>query len=178
MLEKSQENKPTHTESLVFYKSIYAEFPALLLFVVLTCLGIYLTLKYPGSVQIINIAQIGDKLLRIGIPGFGLLPFLSFTYLIHITYDNKYIIGPTYVRSISGILSLHKKDLRIEFKDIRSINIERNLYERIVNVGDLQIRSVTGTEESKVVFFGINDPSFYRDLLIGRIHELTGERPE
>ena len=66
---------------------------------------------------------------------------------------------------------MRKQDMRIAFQDVRGVEVDRSLYQRIVNVGDMHIGSAmqAGVE---VQFLGVRNPSRYRDIILSRRKEL------
>ena len=158
-------------ETLLFYRSVLAELPLIFVTIGLGVLALVLTLRYAESVQVLELLQLGDSSLSIGIPLFGIVPILSAALVIHRLYDRRYVIASDYVRSVSGLLSMRKQDMRIAFQDVRGVEVDRSLYQRIVNVGDMPSGSAmqAGVE---VQFLGVRNPSRYRDIILSRRKEL------
>ena len=152
--------------AVTFTRHFLSKGPTLLLFIILVIVAFYLSARYPWSIQPIAISEQSDFVFHL--PLFALPPVLLLFYILHILRDRRYIIGADYVRSIQGLLSLRKKDVRIELQNIRGIEIDRSLYERILNLGTLHITS-TMSSEHDVMLVGVLNPSNYRDLILERM---------
>ncbi|MCB9030143.1 MAG: PH domain-containing protein [Deltaproteobacteria bacterium] len=161
--------KPTPKFKTVnVYRSPLAELPGIVIFFGLFISMFYFNREYPDTIQHIPL-QLGDMLyFDISLPLFGILPILSFAYVAHRLLDDKYVIDQDSLREISGLLSFNKKDMRIQFENIRGIEIDRNLYERLVNVGDLKVGSAMH-EGIEAHLAGIRNPSKYRDIILERM---------
>lgn len=148
----------------VFYRSVLSEGPMILLFLILAWAAWYLTLIFPSTLRF---ERLFDSLV-LPIPLFALAPVVVFFFVLHRLGDNRYEIWNDHVRAISGLLSFKKDDTRIEYENIRGIEISRNLYGRIFNIGDLIIVSsaISGVE---VVIDNVRDPSRYRDMILGAV---------
>ena len=155
-------------DSVVFYRHFLSALPAIILFVVTAILSLYFSVTYPASVQWISLFRIGGFQVNIAIPLFALVPFALGALIIHQLYDCRYEIGDGYVRCTSGRLGFSKQDLRINMEHIRGIEIDRSLYGRIVNIGDLRIGSAMH-EEVEIVMGGVFDPSHYRNIVTQRM---------
>ena len=156
--------------NIVFRKSYLGELPAIVLFWCLLALSIYLTAYLPWSVQHIPLSE----WFTLHLPLFAIFPLVVLIHILHRVYNSRYTIGDDYVRCIHGLLSLMKQDVRIEYRDILGIEIDRNLIDRMVNVGNLRIgTAMLGTQE--INFIGVRNPSRYRDIVLKRVREHIGE---
>ena len=156
---KRKKSKP-----LYFRKSFLSEIPLILLNILMIPLVVHLSNEHPAS--IISIPIIENY--SIPFPLFALFPILCLIILFKRVYNYRYIIEDTHMRSVHGLLSLHKKDMRIEYRDVLGIDIERNLIERIFNVGDIEIGTAM-LGEAEIVFYGVYNPSKYRAMIIKKV---------
>lgn len=154
-------------EEIVFYKSIWSQGPQGLLFLLFMALAVYLTVEYPESIQYHRFKISEGFSINVRIPLFALAPILVLVFIVHSLCDARYIINRDYVRAIHGLWSFRKRDVRLEYQDLRGVEIERSLYGRIVNVGDLKIWSLMPTEV-ELMLSGVRDPSYYRDIIMSR----------
>ena len=150
---------------IVFYRSPLAILPAVFLFIICVVIGLYFTVKYPGSIQFVSVGELWGVNLTVGIPLFGIVPLVLIVYVFHYLYDCRYTIGVNSVRSVRGILSIEKSDVRVDYDDMRGIELERGLYGRIFNVGTILVGSSMHSGR-EIVMDGVRDPSFYRDLIL------------
>ena len=93
--------------------------------------------------------------------------YILLCLLIHRLYDSKYLIGKDYIRALHGLLSFRKQDIRLEYMDIRGIEINRGLYGRVVNTGIITIGTAM-MEKEEMNITDIYNPSFYRDIILKR----------
>ena len=160
---------PVKFPKIKMRRSLLAELPLLLLTIVSIILAVYFTIKHPGSIQHIELYEFDNWTLSLPIPFYAIIPVLLGVYLFHLMFDCIYVIGHDYVRSITGLISLTKIDNRIELNNLRGVDIHRNLYHRLVNVGTLRISSATH-DNVEVSLYDIYNPSHYRDVILKRRH--------
>ncbi|HPC18618.1 MAG TPA: PH domain-containing protein [Kiritimatiellia bacterium] len=91
--------------------------------------------------------------------GLGLL-FIIYALLDRNT--KQYTITSKRVMAKTGIISRHIGEVGI--KDIRSINVNQGILERIFGVGTVEIASA-GTAGVEVKFVGVSNPVHIRDLI-------------
>ncbi|MCA9200721.1 MAG: PH domain-containing protein [Planctomycetales bacterium] len=150
--------------TLVFYRSPLDLLIEITVLILLVPLMVYLSVRYPSTVESFELFEIGDHPVSFALPLFALVPVTLLGYVVHKLYNRRYLIGPDHVRCVEGLLSLSKKDVRIDFEDLRGIEVDRSLIGRILNVGDVKIGSAM-TAEVEVVFSGVFDPSKYRNMV-------------
>ena len=150
-----------------FRKSFLAEIPLTVLFFVLLIAGIYLQMRFPSLSQTIPLIKLFDHQFKLYLPVFGLPVLLVLVILLQRVYNNRYTVCEDYIREVTGLLSLHKKDARIEFWNIRGVEIDRSIIGRMVNTGDLHIGSAMQSDP-EICFWGVRNPSRVRDLILKR----------
>ena len=156
-----------HLEDIVFYRSIVADIPFILTIAVIFYFAADLTEAIPHSVQRLDIKEATGIEMILQLPLFYFPPGIMLAFLIHRRLDDKYVIGKGFVRAIHGLLSLEKKDIQIQFIDIRGVEIDRGIYGRISNTGTLLIgTAMLGKEEMQLR--KIYNPSYYRDTILAR----------
>lgn len=170
-MEKSgPDSSQIDTREITLRRSPLAELPRISLLLVLIVAGTLLSVIYPVTIQTVVI-PLGSYEFAIVLPLIGLPLLLLAAYIIHRLWDTKYVIGADYVRSIKGLLSLSKEDMRIEYSTVRGIEIVRPLWQRILNVGTLKIGSAMRVEV-EVLIEGIFNPSRYRDIILSRMKHI------
>lgn len=87
--------------------------------------------------------------------------------LLHKLYDERLVIGPDHVQCTTGTLSFTRKDMRIDFVNIRGIEIDCSLYDRIFNLGNVHIGS-SMHEEVEIKFVGLRNPELIRKVIESR----------
>lgn len=171
MTEQLEAVKLAEEESIVLYRSHLGELPAILLLIVSFVAMFFLSMQYPESIQRIPIQINPDLSFNLVIPLFGIIPIVIMGYLTHALCNFRYTIGPDFISETEGLVSSKKVDRRIEFDFIRGVEIERTLFGRIVNVGNLKIGSAMSSE-IEICFQGIRDPSLWRDVVLLKMRKL------
>ncbi|MCB0310570.1 MAG: hypothetical protein KDD42_05015 [Bdellovibrionales bacterium] len=163
-------NHPSLKYPVIFRRSIWSEGPLCLLLGIFIVLSALFSLRFPVTIELIPLDALGLKQIALPIPLLGFIPLLLAIVLAHRLFDAVYIIDREYVRSLHGFLSLRKHDVRLEYQDLRGVEIDRGIYGRIVNTGDLKIWSLMPSEV-ELLLSGVRDPSSYRDLIISNKKE-------
>ena len=166
-MELSEEE--LYFEKIVLAPTVLSEAPRLLLFGILFIGGVVCTVMFPMTVF-----KASDPALPFSL-SFPLCLLPAVFFAVKILYDlcnERYTIGKDYVRTVCGLLSLYKSDIRVKCHDIRGVDIERSIFGRILNTGDILIGSALNAD---MVFRmrGLSNPSLYRDIILERAeHEL------
>lgn len=150
---------------VVFSRSPLAMLPMVILTVLLAMLAAYLTALLPWSVQILHVGE-----GTVALPLFALVPLILGAVAIRDLYDARYVIGADHVRAVSGLISFRKSDVRVEFEHIRGVEVDRSLWGRLVNVGDLRIGTAMAAEV-EINIRDVQNPSVYRDIILARCKE-------
>jgi uncharacterized membrane protein YdbT with pleckstrin-like domain len=169
LLHPKMEQEPLSEEErldevLLLAPSVLSEAPRLLLFAVLLAFGIWFSAAYPFSVLHFEDPQLS---LTLHIPILLIPAVILGVMIAHALMNERYTVGKDYLRIVRGLLSVHKSDLRVKAHDIRGVDIERSLFGRVLNTGDIIIGSALNGE---MVFRlrGIVNPSIYRDVILER----------
>lgn len=161
-------NEGQLTEEIVFGRSPLAMLPMVICAILLALVAAYATARFPWSVQMVSVLGVSMKL-----PLFALVPLILGVLAIRDLYDARYIIGADHVRAIDGIISFRKNDSRVEFEHIRGIEVDRSLWGRLVNVGELRIGTAMAAEV-EIIIRGVQNPSLYRDIILTRCKRCSG----
>ena len=153
---------PDDNRLIVLYRNFLDVGPAVVMLIVLMVAAVVFTIKVPQSVQYVEILGIS-----LPVPFFALLPLATYAYILHRMYNNRYTISTDYVESRTGILSFKSADTRINFDDVRGIEVDRTIYQRIFNLGDILVGSAMGNEV-EVRIEGVSQPD--------RLHQLIEQR--
>jgi uncharacterized membrane protein YdbT with pleckstrin-like domain len=79
--------------------------------------------------------------------------FLLLMFYRHLAW--RYLIDDLNIESYQGVLARRVHSIRIA--DLRSINVNQTVMQRLLGVGDVEFSSAAGGEV-EVVFFGVADP--------------------
>ena len=123
---------PDDNQEIVLYRNFLDVGPAVVMLIVLMVAAVVFTIKVPQSVQYVEIFG-----LSLPVPFFALLPLATYAYILHRMYNNRYTISTDFVESRIGIISFKSADTRINFDDVRGIEVDRTIYQRIFKLLDI-----------------------------------------
>ena len=162
MVDDSVSGREATNDDIVVYRSVLAELPSLFVVVVLVIGALWFSKEFPQSILQASVGR-----YTIHLPLALLAPLIFLGGVLHRLYNCRYVITSRYVRAISGVFSLKKRERFIEYHNIRAIEVDRGLLERILNIGDLHIASAAYSNV-EIQLKGISDPSYYRDIIMAR----------
>jgi len=153
----------------VFRRTPLAFLPEIALFLILLTAALVVPVMYPNTIQEINIG------IRFSLSLSALFPLVFGSFLLHRLYNSRYIVGPESVRATHGVFSFKREDSEIQVADIRGIEVHRNLYGRIFNVGSLEIGTAAHYRK-EILIKHVYDPSFIRDIILNRKNIVVKKR--
>ena len=119
----------------------------------------------PWSVIAGKLFTVGDTIYYLHLPLLVLLPgFILGKILIYI-YDSKYIIDERGVEAQIGLVSLSLRQPRLRYEDIRGVEPNQTILERVLGIGSVLIGSAM-TQDVEIVMEGVANPRAIQ-LLIG-----------
>lgn len=90
----------------------------------------------------------------------ALFGYLLATILYH-RYLWRFTINTDNIESCRGLIGRKVRSIRLQ--DLRNINVNQTLMQRILGVGDVEFSSSAGSDV-EVVFFGVSDPMAIKAL--------------
>jgi hypothetical protein len=150
----------------------------LLAFFALCLVGIVGSRAIPHTVMAGSLFSFGDTSYFLHLPLLCLpAGAMLVRILIHI-YDAKYIIDEHGVEAQIGLVSLNLRQPRLRWEDIRGVEPNQTIWERILGIGTVLVGSAM-TQEVEVVMSGVANPRAIQ-LLIGgerdkRLKELQSQ---
>ena len=150
--------------TIVIPKVWRSEVPRLAMVVVLSIASIILSRIFPWSVVPVPIGFIGSYQVSLRVPLFWFLPIFALSEAAFRIYNVRYIIDSRGIEARIGILSLNQSITRIRFEDIRSIETEQSLLERVLNVGLVEM-GTAASAGMELVFRGVARPKEVQDML-------------
>ena len=143
-----------------------SELGRVLFFVVTAILSTVASGYLPRSVISGRIFSISGTAYSLHLPLFWLLPATILALTVLRIYNSRYIIDEDGVESREGILSFRQSITRFRHLDIRSIEVDQTLLERLLDVGTVEI-GTAATGDIEVTFDGIGAPKMIQQLLQG-----------
>lgn len=92
------------------------------------------------------------------------IPLAIFAALIHRIFNRRYYISSESVTITKGLLSPLTKRVPLALSKIKEVELTENIFQRVVNVGDLKF-STHLFDEPEISIIGIYNPGFYMVLL-------------
>ena len=149
---------------VVVVKTWRSEMGRLDLFAILSVVSWYLSTTFPSSVIEGRILSIGDTNLMLALPLFWFLPAFAAASAIYRVYNVRYVIDSRGIEARVGILSTHQRITRVRFEDIRSVETEQTLMQRLLDIGDVEI-GTAATGEIEILFDGVPTPTEVQDMI-------------
>lgn len=177
--DRAQENRPVR---YYFFPTWRSQLFALAGYFCLAFLSVWGSKVLGWTVIEGRLFTIGDTIYKLHLPLFALAPgFLLGKILIYM-YDSKYIIDERGVEAQIGLVSMNLRQPRLRYEDIRGVEPNQTILERIFGIGSVLIGSAM-TQDVEIVMEGVANPRAIQ-LLIGaerdkqmeRIKESTPER--
>jgi hypothetical protein len=159
-----------HSAKLVFGRSWYAELSVLFLLAITLFAFIAGTVWYPATVEHIALFSIGERVVYLPLPIFGLPMLVVVVYLVHRHFDRIYMIAEDHCEARKGRLSFLLTDTRIDYENVRGVEIDQCLTQRLFDVGDVKVGSSMHSEV-ELNMQGVRHPDLYRSIIETRIRE-------
>ncbi len=142
-----------------------SQFGRLIALAVSSVACILLSHYYPNSIITGKLFDIGQTRVFLTLPLFTLAPLYILCDLLLKIYDVRYIIDARGIEARVGILSMRQSITRIRFEDIRSVETDQSLVQRLLNVGtvDVATAAVAGIE---ITMEGISAPHQVREIIL------------
>ena len=106
---------------------------------------------------------------EVGAGFFFLLSLITLGVVVFRRYSWKFLIDGNRVSRHYGIISRNQQSVRI--KDLRSVELDQTLFQRIFGVGNLSFYSA-GSAAAEVKFHGIKGPVHWRDKIDNAMDQL------
>lgn len=141
-----------------------SELPRLSLFAVSLVLSVVLSKYIPSSVIFGEFIRVGNVQIMLRLPLFWLVPIGFLIEAAYQIYNVRYQIDREGIICRVGIISFRQSITKIRYEDIRSIESDQTLIERLLNVGDVEI-GTAATGHIDVLLKGIGSPLKVRELI-------------
>ena len=134
-------------------------------FFVLCIFGVIVSNSVPATVMPGSLFSIGDTTYFLHFPILILLPGAVLGKILVNIYDAKYIIDEHGVEAQIGLVSLNLRQPRLRWEDIRGVEPNQTIWERLLGIGSVLIGSAM-TQDVEIVMSGVANPRAIQ-LLIG-----------
>lgn len=169
---------PHHPEIVIYLNKVWrSELERVMLFCISLVSSVGLTWRFPQSVIVGDLFTIGNTTAYLYLPIFWLIPLSIFLESVVRIYNVLFRIDRNGIKAWHGIVSLNQKITNIRFEDIRGVELRQNIWERMMDVGTIEI----GTSASKTVDLiidGIEAPYEVQVLILNERDRRIKERSE
>lgn len=141
-----------------------AEIKSLIAGLVLGLVSAYLSPRLPFTVIDGRLFELGGTVWHLRLPLLAFLPAMSLLSAVYRIYNVRYSIDPRGIESRVGILSLNQTTTRVRFEDIRGVEIDQTILERMLNIGSVQI-STAATYTVEIIMDGVAAPAEIQDMI-------------
>ncbi len=169
MTKNKEEIKYEINKRITLHPNVLSHVGLLSSFVLSFFIYIYSSINYPWTVQ--NVAVFGSE---IPLPLMGIFPILILVVLVVKHFNYRYVISEDHVRTLSGIISLRMLDKRLDMQHIRGVEIERSIFDRLFNLGDLEIGSAMHGQDD-LIMYGIYNPERFRKMIEHQISKINNQ---
>ena len=152
------------SDELVIPKTWRSELARLILFFVFSILCVVLSKMYPGTVITGRLITIGDTTVLLSLPLLWFAPALVLGSAIMRIYNVRYSIDERGIEARVGVISFNQNITRIRFEDIRSIETDQNLVQRLLNIGMVEM-GTAATGAMELVFDGVASPTAIQEMI-------------
>lgn len=134
-----------------------SEIGSLMIFFVSSIACIFISWRYPATVVRGRLFTIGDTTFFLSFPVFWILPFVILCWTMLKIYNVRYVVDSRGIEACEGIFAVNQRITRIRYEDIRSIETEQSITERLLDIGDLEM-GTAAQADVEVTFHGIAAP--------------------
>jgi uncharacterized membrane protein YdbT with pleckstrin-like domain len=135
-------------DSIRIMKTWRSEVVTLCVFVIMSVLAVTLSNIFPWSIIEGELFKIGETSYRMTLPLFWFMPLITIGSAIFRIYNVRYTITARGIEYEKGIIELRIKLIRVWFEDIRTVQKNQTILERLLDIGSIQIgTAATGTLE-------------------------------
>ena len=142
---------------IVIPKTWRSELGRFLVFLVLSVAAVFGSRYFPRTVIHGPLFSVGDRMVMLSIPLLWFVPFGVLLSAIGRIYNVRYSIDQRGIESRTGIVSLNQSIVRIRFEDIRSIETEQSIMQRVLNIGLVEM-GTAASQGLEMVFEGVGSP--------------------
>ncbi len=126
--------------------------------------------RFPDTVEHYFLGSAFGFDVGLSLPAMGILPLVLGAALIHKLLNRKYVLCEDYILEIEGLVAFTLRTVRLRYLHIRGLEIDCNILQRMLGVGDLRVGGEISPEDTDVVMMGIYNPNRYKDIIKERIN--------
>ena len=149
-----------------FYPTWRSQIFLLIAFVILCLLTIQVSQMTNFAIISGPLLTIGDTTYLLSLPYLILIPGAILAKVLWVIYNSKYIVDERGVEAQVGLVSLNLRQPRLRYEDIRGVEPNQTIIERILGIGTVLIGSAM-TSEVEISMKGVANPRAIQLLIQG-----------
>jgi uncharacterized membrane protein YdbT with pleckstrin-like domain len=111
--------------------------------------------------QVYGAVHLGARVMHLVMAAAGAVALYSLLLAIYRRLSWRYLIDEHNIESYHGVLARRVHSIRAG--DLRNVNVNQSVMQRLLGVGDVEFSSAAGGDV-EVVFFGVADPMAVKAL--------------
>ena len=139
------------------HRSLRDEVPLITLLFLSICITTAVSIYFPVTTD--------------GFPTQVFGPLVIIALLFHRRWNAKYFLEKDGITLVKGILLIHLSRLKCDYEKVKVVEVQKNLLQRILNVGDVRI-STALVNQPEMSLDGLSNPYFYAGIVKLRIKEI------
>lgn len=164
-------------QPLILNRVWRSQFLLLILVGITSVLAVVLSRRMPSSVIYGELFQWGDSRIMLWLPLWWFVPCGLALLCIARIYDVHYVLDNRGIIATEGILQLQQRITRVEFLDIRSVEMSQTLWERFLNIGNVEV-GTAASSNMEMKLTGIADPLSTKILIQECRDKVGAEHPQ
>lgn len=149
---------------ITIHKVWRSEIHMLALFVGLSVACVILSHKIPALTVTGELFSVGQYQFYLSLPLLWLIPTTLLCMSIYKIYNVQYKVDNRGIESRIGRFAISQRVNRVRYEDIRAIDIHQTIFERMLDVGSIEV-GTAASAESEVYMYGIDAPYEIKDML-------------
>lgn len=133
------------TGSIIIRRVWRSQAVALVVFGLLSVAAIVLSKMFPALVVRGDLLEVSGTKVRLALPLLWFGPALWLGMIVFRIYNVRYVADGRGIEVYDGILSLGQQITRVRYEDIRSIESDQTLLDRLLDIGTVQIGTAAST---------------------------------
>jgi hypothetical protein len=163
-----------------FYPTWRSQLLMTIAYLILSVIVVFICQNYSDMMVLPGkLFEYGDSVIRLYLPLPIIIPGFVLGKILLYIYNSKYIIDERGVEAQIGLVSLNLRQPRLRYEDIRGIEPQQTLWERILGIGSVLIGSAM-TQDVEIIMRGVANPRAIQLLISGerdkRLKRMGGGR--
>lgn len=164
-------NQIRDKENIIVYRSPRSEWPQIVLVLFLCLLVNMAAFSYPGTLYPISFGEFRGTPIGIVIPLLMFFPLVLVGRMFWRLFDQRYVVGLESIVEVTGLASFNTKTTEVYYTNIRAVEIEQTVIQRLLHTGNLKIGALL-SNQGDITMAGIRNPEQIKGILERRLRRL------